>query len=59
MEQYGTARQAADDVEQYGTARQATDDKIIRRLRIARTINKATDAHSEYVMLTGLQDINS
>jgi len=46
-------------VEQYGTARQATDDKIIGRMRIAHWINKATDAHSEYVILTILQDINS
>jgi len=46
-------------VEQYGTARQATDDKIIWRMRIACRINKATDAHSGYVILTVLQDINS
>jgi hypothetical protein len=38
-------------VEKYGTARQATDDNIIRRMRFACCINKATDTHSEYVTL--------
>jgi hypothetical protein len=37
-------------VEKYGTARQATDDNIIRRMRIACRITKATDTHSEYVI---------
>jgi hypothetical protein len=36
-------------VEKYGTARQATDDNIIRRMRFAWWITKATDTHSEYV----------
>jgi hypothetical protein len=31
------------NVEKYGTARQATDDNIIRRMRIACWITKATD----------------
>jgi hypothetical protein len=35
----------------YGTARQATDDSIIRRMRFACRITKATDTHSEYVKL--------
>jgi hypothetical protein len=39
-------------VEKYGTARQATDDNIIRRMRFACWITKATDTHSEYVILT-------
>jgi hypothetical protein len=40
-----------DNVEKYGTARQATDDNIIRRMRFACWITKATDTHSEYVTL--------
>jgi hypothetical protein len=32
-----------------GRARQATDENIIRRMRIARWITKATHIHSEYV----------
>ena len=35
----------------YGRVRQATDDNIIRRVRVARSITEATDAHSEYVIL--------
>jgi hypothetical protein len=38
-------------VEKYGTAGQATDDNIIRRMRFACWITKATDTHSEYVIL--------
>jgi hypothetical protein len=38
-------------VEKYGTARQATDDNIIRRMRFACWITKATDTHSEYVIV--------
>jgi hypothetical protein len=38
-------------VEKYGRARQATDDNIIRRMRIAYWITKATDTHSEYGIL--------
>ena len=38
-----------DNVEEYGRARQATDDNIIRRM--ARWISKATNTHSEYVIL--------
>ena len=37
--------------EKYGTAGQATDDNIIRRMRFACWITKATDTHSEYVIL--------
>ena len=40
-----------DNVEKYGTARQATDDNIIRRMRFACWITKATDTHSECVIL--------
>jgi hypothetical protein len=35
----------------YGRARQATDDNIIRRMRFACWITKATDTHSEYVIV--------
>jgi hypothetical protein len=38
-------------VEKYGTAGQATDDNIIQRMRFACWITKATDTHSEYVIL--------
>jgi len=38
-------------VEKYGTARQATDDKIVRRMLIACWITKATNTHTEYVIL--------
>jgi hypothetical protein len=38
-------------VGKYGTARQATDDNIIRRMRFACWITKATDTHSECVIL--------
>jgi len=38
-------------VESYGTATQATDDKIIRHMRFACWITKATNTHSEYVIL--------
>ena len=40
-----------DDVEKFGTARQTTDDNIIRRTRFACRITKATDTHSEYLIL--------
>jgi hypothetical protein len=40
-----------DNVEKFGRARQATDDNIIRRMRFACWITKATDTHSEYVIL--------
>jgi hypothetical protein len=38
-------------VEKYGRARHATDDNIIRRMRFAWWIAKATNTHSEYVIL--------
>jgi hypothetical protein len=38
-------------VGKYGRARQATDDNTIRRMRFACWITKATDLHSEYVIL--------
>jgi hypothetical protein len=37
-------------VEKYGRARQDTDDNIIRRMRFACWISKATDTHSENVI---------
>jgi hypothetical protein len=39
-------------MEKYCTAGQATDDNITRRMRFACRITKATDTHSEYVILT-------
>ena len=38
-------------MEKYCTVRQATDDNITRRMRFACWITKATDTHSEYVIL--------
>jgi hypothetical protein len=38
-------------VEKYGRARQPTDDNIIWRMRIACWITKATDTHSECIIL--------
>jgi hypothetical protein len=38
-------------VEKYGTARKATDENIIRRMRFACWITKATGRHSEYLHL--------
>jgi hypothetical protein len=42
-----------DNVEKYGTARQATNVNIIRRMRFACWITKATDTHSQYLILIG------
>ena len=38
-------------MEKYCTAGQATDNNIIRHMRIAPWITKATDTHSEYVII--------
>ena len=38
-------------MEKYGTNRQGTDDNMIRRTCIACWITKATDTHSEYVII--------
>jgi len=38
-------------VEKYGRVRQATDDNIIWHINFAYKITKATNTHSEYVML--------
>jgi hypothetical protein len=37
--------------EKYGTASQTTDDNIIRRMRFACWITKATETHSGYEIL--------
>ena len=34
-----------------GRVGQTTDDNIIRSVRVARSVTKATDTHSEYVIL--------
>ena len=39
-------------MEKCRTARQATDEFITRHMRIARWIFKATNTHSEYLILT-------
>ena len=40
-----------DNVKKYGRAGEATHDNVIRRMRFARWITKATDTDSEYVIL--------
>jgi hypothetical protein len=40
-----------DNVEKYGRVGQATGDNIIRRMRFACWITKATNTHTEYVIL--------
>jgi len=40
------------NVEKYSSFRQTTDDNIIRIMRFACWINKTTNTHSEYVILT-------
>ena len=40
-----------DNAEKCGTARQAAGDNVIRRMRFACWITKATDTHSEFVIL--------
>jgi hypothetical protein len=40
-----------DNVEKCGRAREATDGNITRRMRFACAITKATDTHSEYIIL--------
>jgi hypothetical protein len=39
------------NVEKYGSVRQAIGDNITQRMRFASTITKATDTHSQYVIL--------
>ena len=38
-------------MEKYGRAGQVTDDNMLRRMRIAYWITKATDTHLDYVIL--------
>jgi hypothetical protein len=38
-------------VEKYGETREATDDNIIRHMHFECWIAKATDTHSEYVII--------
>ena len=40
-----------DNVEKYGRGRQPTDDSVTRHMRIACWLTKATDTHSECVIL--------
>jgi hypothetical protein len=40
-------------VGKYGAVRQATDDNIAGRMQFSCWITKATEIHSEYVILTG------
>jgi hypothetical protein len=42
-------------VGKYGRAGQATDENIIRRMCIACRVNRATNMHSEYVILIDSQ----
>ena len=43
------------NVEKYGTAGKATDDNIIRHMRFACWVTKATNKRSEYVMHIAFQ----
>jgi len=45
------SRRLWDNVEKYGITRQVSDDNIKRRTRFPCWITKATDTHSEYVIL--------
>ena len=45
------SRRLWDNVAKYGTAGQTTDDNIIQRMRFACWITKATDIHSEFVII--------
>jgi len=38
-------------VEKYGRAKQATDENVTQRMRFICWMTKATDTHSEYVIL--------
>ena len=38
-------------MEEYGADRQGTDDTVVRPMRLACWMTKATDTHSEYVIL--------
>ena len=38
-------------MEKYGRARQAIDDNVIRRMRFAYRVTKATDTQTEYVII--------
>ena len=44
-------REYLEDVEKYCTTGQPTDDNIIRLMRFACWTPKATDTHSEYVII--------
>jgi len=46
-----------DTEEKYGTVRQVTDDNIIRRMRISCWVTKATDIHSEYVIILAFPQV--
>jgi len=46
------SRNICGNVQKYGTNGVTTDDTIIRRIRLAFWISKATNTHSEYVILT-------
>ena len=41
-------------MEKYSTAGQATDENVIQRMHCACWITKATDTHSEYIILIAL-----
>ena len=48
---FGKSCRLWENVEKCGRVRQATDDNIVQRMRTACWIIKATDTHSEYVIL--------
>ena len=42
-----------ENVEKYGRTKEATDDTVIRRMRFSCWITRATNTHSEYVIVIG------
>jgi len=48
---FSKRRAVYENVKEHGRATQDTDDNIIRRMRLACRIPKATDTHSEYSII--------
>ena len=51
---FWTSCHLLDNVEDYGTARQTTDGNVMRHMRFALSITKASPTHSEYVTLIAI-----
>jgi hypothetical protein len=55
MTVFGISYRLGDNVEKCCRAGEATDDTRARRMRFARWVTKATETHSEYVILKAIQ----